>query len=175
MKLAVLLAGVLLSGCVVAAPEAEQANVVTQSGNVKIEWQAPEKYRDVRSASESNKKFRQRVFDTLTKALDQDVKKLLKSDEKLELVVTDVDLAGDLRPTFGAAAVNELRVVKDIYPPRITFSYRVLEGDSVIMVGSEKLRDPGFLDRSYINDQDSFRFEKAMLEKWLRDKVAPKS
>ncbi|WP_417763695.1 DUF3016 domain-containing protein [Shewanella sp.] len=176
MKMGLILASILLSGCVVAAPEPESAqqDPVTESGTVKIEWQAPEKYRDVRSASENNEKFRLRVFKTLTESLAKDASKLLKENEKIELVVTDLDLAGDLRPTFGATA-SDLRIVKSIYPPRITFSYRVFEGDDVIMVGSEKLRDPGFLDRSYLNDQDSFRFEKDMLKRWLRETVAPKA
>jgi hypothetical protein len=114
------------------------------------------------------------MFEELTKALDKASAKALKGKEKLELVVTDVDLAGDLRPTFGQASTSDIRIVKDIYPPRINFSYRVLDGDQVIMVGSEKLRDMRFMDRISNIDNSSFRYEKALLSDWFENTVAPK-
>ncbi|QSX33327.1 DUF3016 domain-containing protein [Shewanella avicenniae] len=176
MKVGLLIAGLFFAGLTTTATADEAAaNNITEAGVVKIEWQAPEKYRDVRSATENRAVYRQRVFEALTKSLDKNASKLLKSGEKLELVVTDLDLAGDVLPTFGAATVNEIRVVKQIYPPRISFSYRVLEGEQVIMVGSENLRDMGFMDHTSMNDSDSLRYEKAMLEAWLRKTVVPKA
>lgn len=175
MKVGLLIAGLLFAGYTATATADEpQPDPVTKSGIVKIEWQSPEKYRDVQAANENRMKYRQRVFDDLTKSLDKDASRLLKKGETLELVVTDLDLAGDVLPTFGAS-VSDMRVVKDIYPPRITFSYRVLDGEQVIMVGSEKLRDVGFMDRSNVNSHDSLRFEKEMLKDWLRKTVVPKA
>ncbi|MDF0534734.1 DUF3016 domain-containing protein [Shewanella sp. A32] len=169
--------GVMSTGCAVATEEAADAaaaNPITTVGKVKIEWQNPDKYRDIRTASELQKRFQQRMFESLTKALDQASSKVMKDKEKLELVVTDVDLAGDLRPTFGKAAVSEIRVVKDIYPPQINFTYRVLDGDQVIMVGSEKLHDLMFMNRIYANDNTTFRYEEGMLKDWFNKTVAPK-
>ncbi|TCN90634.1 DUF3016 domain-containing protein [Shewanella fodinae] len=165
---------IMSAGCAVATEDAAAANPVTTSGKVKIEWQSPDKYTDIRTATEVQKRYEQRMFEELTKALDKASAKALKGKEKLELVVTDVDLAGDLRPTFGQASTSDIRIVKDIYPPRINFSYRVLDGDQVIMVGSEKLRDMRFMDRISNIDNSSFRYEKALLSDWFENTVAPK-
>ncbi|AVV85201.1 hypothetical protein SPWS13_3492 [Shewanella putrefaciens] len=89
------------------------------------------------------------------------------------MMVTDVDLAGDMRPTFGATA-NDLRVVKDIYPPRITFSYQVLENDKVIVAGDEKLSDMGFLTGIQPLNDKPFMYETQMLNDWLKKTIAPK-
>ncbi len=89
------------------------------------------------------------------------------------MTVTDVDLAGDMRPTFGATA-DDLRVIKDLYPPRITFSYQVLENDKVIIAGDEKLSDMGFMSGIQSVNDKPFMYETKMLSDWLKKTVAPK-
>ncbi|MFQ6371571.1 DUF3016 domain-containing protein [Shewanella sp. YIC-542] len=168
---------VLSAGCVLATDNSavvEMSNPVTVSGKVKIEWQQPHQYTDIRSATELQQRFEQRLFDSLTKTLDKAAAKVLKGNETLELVVTDVDLAGDLRPTFGKGPASDIRIVKDIYPPRINFSYRLLDGEQVIMVGSEKLRDMSFMDRISKIDNSSFKYEHALLKEWFAKTIAPR-
>ncbi|MBB1268204.1 DUF3016 domain-containing protein [Shewanella sp. SR44-3] len=157
------------------AADTDINNVLTQSGIVKIEWLEPSSFRDIDSSSGLQSRFEQRLFDTLTKALDKDAKKSLKANQTLELVVTNLDLAGDMRPTFGAAAVSELRIVKDLYPPRMTFSYRVLEDGKVIMVGDEKLTDMNFMHHVGVRKDGMAEYESRMLADWLKKTVAPKA
>ncbi|BFL85791.1 hypothetical protein LFREDSHE_42410 [Shewanella baltica] len=88
------------------------------------------------------------------------------------MTITDVDLAGDMRPTFGATA-NDLRIVKEIYPPRMTFSYQVLENDKVIIAGDEKLSDMGFMDGIKSLTDKPFMYETKMLTDWLKKTIAP--
>ena len=57
-------------------------------------------------------RFEQKTFDTLTANLSKSVAKVLHPDQKVELVVTDLDLAGDVRPTFGAT-MNRLEYASD--------------------------------------------------------------
>ncbi|GHA93023.1 DUF3016 domain-containing protein [Shewanella indica] len=167
-----LLVSALASGSVLAADKADE-NPVTESGKVKIEWQSPKDFRDIKSASELQSRYEKRLFDTLTKTLDKDVSSSLKDNQKLELTVTDVDLAGDVRPTFGATA-NDIRVVKNVYPPKISFSYRLLEGDQVVIAGDEKLTDMQFLDHVDRINSDSFRYEERMLKDWFQKTLKPK-
>ncbi len=152
----------------------EQANPVTEKGIVKIEWQQPDDYRDIKAVSGKQSRYEKSVFEKLTKELSRDAAKVLKPNQKLEMLVTDVDLAGDVRPTFGATP-SDIRVVKDIYPPRITFSYRVLEGEQVIIAGNEKLSDLGFMSsiRS-ASHSESLRHEMKLLEDWLKKSIAPR-
>ncbi|TVL50602.1 hypothetical protein AYI98_08055 [Shewanella algae] len=167
-----LLAAALTSGSALAADKVDE-KPVTESGKVKIEWQSPKDFRDIKSASELQSRYEKRLFETLTKALDKDVSSSLKDNQKLELTVTDVDLAGDVRPTFGATA-NDIRVVKNVYPPKISFSYRLLEGDQVVVAGDEKLTDMQFLDHVDRINSDSFRYEERMLKDWFQKTLKPK-
>ncbi|MCG9730258.1 DUF3016 domain-containing protein [Shewanella sp. Isolate13] len=164
-------AGILASSSVWAADEAAE-NPVTEDGVVKVEWQDPNSFRDIRSSGDIQSRFETRTFDQLTKNLNKEASKVLKPDQKLEMVVTDLDLAGDVRPTFGATT-NDLRVVKDIYPPRITFSYKVIEGDQVIIAGDEKLTDMNFMHSINKMNNKPYRYENEMLTSWLKTSIAP--
>ncbi|WP_299790435.1 DUF3016 domain-containing protein [uncultured Shewanella sp.] len=173
MKLTYLLfAGVLTSGAVVAADEAVE-NPTTEQGVVKIQWQDPKSFRDVKAVSDIQSRYEQRTFEALTKNLNKAAGKTLKPDQKLEMLVTDLDLAGDVRPTFGAT-MNDIRLIEEIYPPRITFSYKVLEGDKVIMAGDEKLTDMGFMQSVGRMNDKPYRYESKLLADWLNKTVAPK-
>lgn len=91
----------------------------------------------------------------------------LPADQKLYVDITDVNLAGwyDRRQTFA----HEVRIVKRDHPPRINLAFRLVGADgSVIKQGERKLRDPDFLNGGNLGyENDSLRFEKAMLDRWL--------
>lgn len=166
-----LLAGVLSCSAAWAADEAP-VDPVTEDGVVKIVWQSPKDYRDIKSSGELQSRYEKRLFETLTENINKEAAKILKPNQKLEMTITDVDLAGDMRPTFGATA-NDLRIIKDIYPPRMTFSYQVMENDKVIIAGDEKLSDMGFMGGiQYLNDKP-FMYETKMLTEWLKKTIAP--
>ncbi|QLE87047.1 MULTISPECIES: DUF3016 domain-containing protein [Shewanella] len=173
MKLKHLLFVGALASVNVAVAEEAKPDPVTEVGQVKITWQDPSSYRDVKAASDIQSRYEQRTFDNLTKELSKQVEKRFQPNQKLELVVTDVDLAGDVRPTFGAT-MNDIRVIKDIYPPRMNFSYQVLEGDKVIMAGDEKLTDLGFMHKVGRMDDKPLRYEYRLMEDWLKKSIEPK-
>ena len=168
----ILVASLLASSSVWAVDEAID-NPITEDGVVKVEWQDPNSFRDVKSSGDIQSRYEKRTFEQLTKSLNKQAAKLLKPEQKLEMVVTDLDLAGDVRPTFGATT-HDLRVVKNIYPPRITFSYKILQGDKVIMAGDEKLTDMNFMYSVNKMNDKPYRYENKMLESWLKKTVKPK-
>ncbi|ABZ78350.1 conserved hypothetical protein [Shewanella halifaxensis HAW-EB4] len=166
-----LVAGLLASSSAWATDEVVE-NPITEEGVVKVEWQDPSNFRDVESSGDIQSRFEKRTFEQLTKSLNKEAAKILKPEQKLEMVVTDLDLAGDVRPTFGATT-NDLRIVKNIYPPRITFSYKILEGDKVIMAGDEKLTDLNFMYSINKMNDKPYRYENELLASWLKKTVKP--
>lgn len=166
-----LIAGVLMSHVVI-AEEAELANPVTENGVVKIEWQDPKSYHDLKTSNEIQSRFENRFFETITKNLNKEAEKTLKPNQKLVMQVSDVDLAGDMRPTFGAT-MGDLRVVKDLYPPRMTFTYQILEGEQVVVAGDEKLLDMNFMSNIRRINERPFDAETNMLKHWLHKTVEP--
>lgn len=166
-----LITGALFSSFAI-ADEAEITSPVTENGIVKVEWQDPASYRDIKSSNELQSRFENRFFETITKNINKKAEKTLKPNQKLVMQVSDVDLAGDMRPTFGVTT-GDLRVVKELYPPRMTFTYQILEGEQVIMAGDEKLTDMGFMQRLNRVNERPFQAETTMIDNWLTRTVAP--
>ncbi|NKF49395.1 DUF3016 domain-containing protein [Shewanella sp. WXL01] len=166
-----ILASVFLSTSVM-ADDTETQDPITEVGVVKIEWQNPKKFRDIKTSNERQSRFEARLFETLTKNLDKEVTKTLKPNQKLEMQVSNLDLAGDMRPTFGATT-GDLRIIKDLYPPRMTFTYQVLEGDKVVVAGDEKLVDMTFMNNVRNRNHKPFQYETVMLKNWFNKTVAP--
>lgn len=106
---------------------------------------------------------------TLKTYIEKQGAKQLAPGQRLELVITDIDRAGSFEPWHGGQ-LREVRIIKDIYPPRIDLNFKLLDADGkVIREGSRKLRDPGFLTSNTApTSDDSLRYEKRLIDRWLR-------
>ncbi|HEX5793021.1 MAG TPA: DUF3016 domain-containing protein [Rheinheimera sp.] len=145
-----------------------------QAGEVKVQWQEPEKFTDIRPANDSRKVYRERVMKKFDSFFTELAAKL-PDGYSWNITVTDIDLAGDV-DYFISGAGNALRVVKDIYSPAIKFSYVVRDqhGEEVASA-DEKLRDMGFMQSlNSVNDSDEFRYEQQMLQDWFKKELQPK-
>jgi len=92
---------------------------------------------------------------------------MLPANEKLYVSVTDVDLAGDFEPW--QLYSREVRIVKERYPPRLDFSFRLVGPDgAVVKEGTRSIRDTGFMmGPSMGYGGDNLRYEKVMLDDWI--------
>ena len=61
-------------------------------------------------------------------------------------------------------------MIREIYPPRMTVKYRETDANgAVVAEGERKLTDLAFMVNSgMINDSDPLRYEKRMIDSWLR-------
>lgn len=138
----------------------------TNAAEVKVDWHEPGKYRDVKEANGSDSRFKKRVF----KEFEEHFTELaadLPADQTLSLKVTNVDLAGDIR--FRGA--QEYRLVKDLYIPRMSFSYQLTDkqGQS-IKQDKVEVKDMSFLSRSMPKHKRGLiNYEKRMLTEWFEE------
>lgn len=161
----------LVSSLIAVAISAVSFQSMAQA-EVEITWKEPKKYTDVRPANESSKRFRERVF----RSLEEYVVELaedLPDGQKLEMTVTDVDLAGQVWPSsfvgLGTGG-TDTRLIKRVDIPRMEFSYKLTDANGQIVKQSEevKLKDMAFQDRfNPMFDSESFRYEKNMLRDWF--------
>lgn len=139
---------------------------VAYAATSEVTWTDYEKYRDIHPGSEGRKKFRERTF----KNFEEHFAKLaenLSEGQMLKINVTDVDLAGDTR----SRGINELRVVKEIYFPRMNFSYELVNTDGTI-AKSDKivLKDMNFMMGGNLKYRNKpLSYEKKMLDGWFYD------
>lgn len=137
-----------------------QANAATS----EVTWTDYDSYRDIKPGDGSRKHFRERTF----KDFEEHFTKLAESlpeGQVLKIEVTDVDLAGDTN----AGGINRLRIVKEIYFPRMDFSYLLVNADgNVVKEDKVELKDMGFMtsgNMKYRNE--SLGYEKKMLDDWF--------
>ncbi len=86
--------------------------------------------------------------------------------------VTNLDLAGDVLPASFAGlgqSMSDVRVVKPIYIPRMSFSYQLLSSDGTVLQEKEvKLKDMSFANsHNRFFSSDALRYEKNMLKRWF--------
>jgi hypothetical protein len=98
------------------------------------------------------------------------------ADARLQVWITDVDMAGDFEPW--RTPRQDVRVIRDLYPPRINLRFR-LEGPDgrVLKEGERSLIDQAFLQGgAALPTSDPVRYEEALLDRWLsREFGAPRS
>ncbi len=100
--------------------------------------------------------------------IGQRAARILAPGQRLDIEVTDVARAGQYEPWRGPN-FNDVRIIKDTYPPRIDLNFTLYGADGkVLRQGQRKLRNAAFLSNGSHIDQDSLRYEKSLIDLWLR-------
>jgi hypothetical protein len=165
MKIKLLLIAFLgLIGCSVAlAASADQAD-----SPVKVTFLEPENFTDLKHAYMDSDRGRDALVDELKKHILSRAAKYLTTGQRLEITITDVDLAGDFEPWHGPQ-FHDVRIVKDLYPPRVSLQFRLLAADgTVASEGTRQLQDLGYMMSMAWPLSDPLRYDKEMLSDWLR-------
>ena len=177
MKLTSLFAGIALA-LLVAGPVASRTRNVTDTdaprslstaGPVSVDWTDPSEFSDIRYSGNRWQAQRGNWVEQLAQYLQKRALKKLPQGESLQVTFTDIKRAGNYEPWHGPN-LHDARIIRDIYPPRITLTFKRLDAQGgVIEQGERKLSDPGFLaGSSRVGDSDPLRYEKGMLDDWLR-------
>ena len=143
---------------------------------VEVKYFEPEHFTDVRDGyPEGTAKGRDAMLADLKSYLVKRAVKFVGPGQKLTITITDVDLAGDFEPWRGPQW-DDIRVVKDIYPPAIELSFQLKDADgNIVSSGKRTLRDLAFMMKLSIDNSDPLRHEKALLDDWLSTEFrAPK-
>jgi hypothetical protein len=134
------------------------------AADVDIKWTEPDKYTDINAGENNRENFREQLFNDVEKHF---IKLAIKLPEgqRLTIAVTNVDLAG----TTLHAGFNRIRVIKEIYPPRMKFSYQLVDDvQGLVLAGKANLINMNFMmSRTLRYRSDSLRHEKRMLDKWF--------
>lgn len=132
------------------------------------------KFSDLRLSRPASERETRGLADQLKKHLEERAPAKLPGDTRLAVTITDVDMAGEFWPV-GGGGQPDLRVVKDMYPPRVELEFKLLRADgSVEREGKRQLRDPMFLASTGPGARDVLAYEKSLLDHWLEREFARK-
>lgn len=181
MKLASLSAALVLA-CVLAGPAEARARTVTDpeaprslasEGPVQVDWTDPAQFSDIRFSRNRWEAERGSWVQQLAKHLQTRATTQLPPGESLQVTFTDIKRAGDFEPWRGPNLQNT-RIVREIYPPLIALTFKRLDAQgNIIDQGERRLRDSGFMMGASTMNSDPLRFEKRMLDDWLRRELRP--
>jgi hypothetical protein len=138
----------------------------SNAADAEVTWTNSDKYRDIRSGFDNRKRFKERTFTSFEQHFSVLAEKLPQG-LLLKIDVTDIDLAGDVR--FDSN--RQIRVVKDIYFPRLKFSYELLNVDkSLVTSGDINLKDMSFMLNNNLRYRNkALGYEKRMLDNWFKN------
>ena len=141
---------------------------------VNVDWGDPATFAEVRQNACRDSTKPEEWLGQLAQHLQRRAGKVLAPGQHLDVTITDIQRAGACEPWRGPRW-DDVRVIKDIYSPRIDLHYTLTTGDgTLVRKGEDSLRDAAFLSRATMNREDPLRFEKRMLDDWLRREFAPR-
>lgn len=140
----------------------------SMAASSEVDWVKPEDYSDIRPANENRSRFHKRIFERLDEHFSELAAKL-PADQTLKVQVHNLDLAGDVRYMMGPNN-STIRVVKDIYFPKMRFSYQLVDkNDSEVTSGEADIKDMSFnTGIRNSSSTDSFYYEKEMISDWFK-------
>lgn len=157
----------LFSIALVAVPAAH-------AGEAAMTWRNPGAFTDIDSGDAAQKSFSKGVEKAFNAELDELAEQLPKG-YRLELDFTDIDLAGEVDPVY-LRDYREIRILKDVYFPQLSFDYRVLDAGGRQVAGQQgvTVKDMGYLNGPKLgNSSTAFFYERRMLRDWFRKQVLP--
>lgn len=148
---------------------ADAPRALPESGPVSVAWADPATFRELRYSQNRYDAARGGWLTDLAEYMRKRAEAQLPSGERLDITITDVDRAGDYEPWRGPN-LHDVRIVRDIYPPRMTVQVRHFDASgALVSEGERKLSDPAYLTGVQpIRESDPLRYEKRMIDSWLR-------
>jgi hypothetical protein len=139
-----------------------------QDSRVSVVFAHPERYADLRLSCVSREADARALADELARFLQEAAAPRVPEDQRLEITVTNVDMAGEIESWRGPGRCD-LRTVRDVYPPRVDLQFRWIGADGAeARAGTRHLRDSNYLTRAATVTADHLRYEKALLLDWLQ-------
>jgi hypothetical protein len=151
IKVTILLAGIAL------------ASNAARAGTVTVDFIHPERFTD---ASLDGGGGVQPVLTRIQAYLETLAAKRLKPGQTLAVAVTDIDLAGRFEPWRPVG--HDVRIMRDVDPPRMVLDYRLMQDGRVQAAGRADLVDIDYLsDLPAPARQEPLAYDKALLAAWF--------
>lgn len=175
----VMLLAVAVAGTAVAkskrVTDADYPRQLTTVSAVSVDWTDPNQFSDIRYSGNRWEAAQGNWVVDLATYLQKQAGKKLVNGQQLHVTITDIRRAGMYEPGRGMN-LDRVRIIKDIYPPRVTLNFTLKGADGqVISEGERKLVDGAFMmGSSPLSDTDPLRYEKRLLDDWVNKELGQK-
>jgi len=144
----------------------------SSAAEVRVNYVQPEKFTDIGDrgygVSPANLEA---VLRELAQHIRERAGGRIEAGSTLTVTIKDIDRAGAFEWWHGAQG-GDVRIVRDIYPPRIKLEFSLVDADGEQLAGgSRELSDPSFMATlEYRNDR--LRYEKKLIDDWVHREFA---
>ncbi len=159
----------VLAGCATTPLVGSGPGQLSEAGAVQVAWQDPAGFRESTRGQDQIDRLRGIWVRQLAQYLRSEAERRLPAGERLQVTFIDIDRAGEYEPWLGPQ-YSDVRIMRDIYPPRIRLEFRRLDATGqTVAEGERQLVGSDYLSRSSMTrDDDPVRYEKQLLDDWLR-------
>jgi hypothetical protein len=138
------------------------------AAEVAVTFVAPERYTDASLYGGYDAGARELALHEIREDLQLLGKRWLTPGQTLSIQVLDVDLAGRFEP-WRRPGIYDVRIMRDVTPPRIRLSYTLEEPGRPVRHGEETVSDIDYLSRPLLRRTGVVMpYEMAMLDDWFR-------
>jgi len=151
------------------------ANANVPASRVQVTWAPDQQLSEVKDNPMQRGWLRPKDWErTLADHIAYRADRMLPPGEQLQVTIDDIKLAGAFEP-WRSPDAQDIRFLKDIYPPRMDLHYKLIDADGrVIREGSRRLRDLAYLQHTTPTSTDQLRYDKRMIDDWMRREFAAK-
>lgn len=142
------------------------------AAKVNVDWTDAGQFSDTRQSMCRTRVKPQEWLGELARYVESRASRIIGADQELNITITDIRRAGICEPWRGPS-FDDIRIIKDIYAPSVDLRWSLTtNAGTLVRKGEAKLRDPAFLQRGTLNSSDPLRYEKRLLDDWLRREFA---
>lgn len=146
------------------------AEATPAESSVTVTYVNPEQFTENRMYGRQDRFNRIDYLAQLKAYLIKQGQAVLKPGQSLHVDITDIQLAGAYEPWRGSRW-DYVRIMRDIYPPRIDLSFRLVDQDgNVLREGKRVLRNIDYLHSGVSVPSATgapLYYDKALLRRWL--------
>ncbi len=145
-----------------------------EQGPVSVRWDDPAKFSELRGSHNRYEAERGDWVADIARYLRKQAERKLADGERLEVAIVDIRRAGNYEPWLGFD-YRDVRIMRELYWPKIDIAVKRIGADgAVVDERAYILSDPAYLgSATRIGEGDPLRYEKAMIDRWVRRELAP--
>ncbi|KGQ18114.1 Membrane protein [Lysobacter dokdonensis DS-58] len=169
----VLIALVLaLSACATDGPrtvtDTARPHAVGEGSAVSVSWGDPAQFAELRYSQNRRLAAQGDWVVELADYMQERLAKAVPAGERVDVEILDIQRAGEYE--WLRSQTDDVRVLRDVYPPRMTLQFSRKDADgNVISEGERKISDLAYLQSPPpFSSSDSLRYEKRMIDSWIR-------
>lgn len=151
--------------------DADLPRALPDAGPVSVHWSDPRDFSELRHSLNRNEAARGDWVGQLARYIRTRSAAQLPPGQRLDVEILDIERAGEYEFAYGTS--TDVRVLRDVYPPRMRLYVRRVDADGrVIAEGERRLADLAYLASARpLSDSDPLRYEKRLIDRWLRSEL----